>query len=363
MTDLIIVGGFLGAGKTTLLGQTAKVMAQKNKKTGLITNDQASELVDTIFLEQTDSAVSEVSGSCFCCNYNGFADALHSVKAQGAQVIIAEPVGSCTDLSATIMQPLKEQLSGEFKIAPLSVLADPKRLEDILDGKDSGLHKSAAYIVKKQMEEADYIVINKIDLISEEKTEELKKRTKEAFPKAKVMAVSALSGQGIEEWLDALSGDKNVGTHITDVDYDTYAEGEAVLGWLNTTITLKGSTDSWKGWMTRMMTSLKDRLDKENMAVGHVKAMLDDKKVYLMANLTGTGQEVVIRGDEPTGEEIRFTLNARAETTPDALQQTVTEELEINTKNAGITYEVAVLNCLQPGRPNPTWRYDKTVEM
>jgi hypothetical protein len=42
-----------------------------------------------------------------------------------ADVLIAEPVGSCTDLSATILQPLKDQFKQQFVPAPFSVLADP----------------------------------------------------------------------------------------------------------------------------------------------------------------------------------------------------------------------------------------------
>jgi G3E family GTPase len=47
---LILVGGFLGAGKTTLLAEAAKRLAKEGKSVGLITNDQAPELVDTRLL-------------------------------------------------------------------------------------------------------------------------------------------------------------------------------------------------------------------------------------------------------------------------------------------------------------------------
>lgn len=102
-TDLILIGGFLGAGKTTFLQEASKYLAMNDKKVGLITNDQATALVDTVFLSDGNANVVEVSGSCFCCNYNGFMDAVASLRAKGLNMIIAEPVGSCTDLSATIM--------------------------------------------------------------------------------------------------------------------------------------------------------------------------------------------------------------------------------------------------------------------
>ena len=135
-TRLILVGGFLAAGKTTLLWEAARRLAARGEKVGLITNDQAPDLVDTRWLEHAgmavadggigDVGVAEVAGSCFCCNFAGLIDASQRLAdTLHADVLIAEPVGSCTDLSATILQPLKEKFSRQFALAPLSVLADP----------------------------------------------------------------------------------------------------------------------------------------------------------------------------------------------------------------------------------------------
>lgn len=58
-TRLIFVGGFLGAGKTTLLWEAALKLSQKGLRVGLITNDQAPELVDTAFLSRGDASVND----------------------------------------------------------------------------------------------------------------------------------------------------------------------------------------------------------------------------------------------------------------------------------------------------------------
>ena len=176
-TRLIMVGGFLGAGKTTLLWEAARRMMQDDKRVGLITNDQAPELVDTALLSRNNIKVSEVSGSCFCCNFDGLISALRQLRSDAmADVIIAEPVGSCTDLSATIVQPLKEHMKNELVVSPLTVLADPARLTDILEGGNADLHPSAAYIYRKQLEEADIILITKSDLLQFQELEQLIKK-------------------------------------------------------------------------------------------------------------------------------------------------------------------------------------------
>ena len=127
--QLILAGGFLGAGKTTLLERTARRLMEQGRRVGLVTNDQAPELVDSEMLRQGRLAVAEVAGSCFCCNFNGLVDALKKLGAEGrVDVVLAEPVGSCADLSATILQPLKKFLKSEVRVSPLTVLADPVKL-------------------------------------------------------------------------------------------------------------------------------------------------------------------------------------------------------------------------------------------
>ncbi|UCE60540.1 MAG: MIP family channel protein, partial [Phycisphaerales bacterium] len=230
---MVLVGGFLGAGKTTLLFEAAKRLMQKGKQVGLITNDQAAELVDTASLSAKGLPVEEVAGSCFCCNFDGLVRAAEALQHDiQADVLIAEPVGSCTDLSATILQPLKDKYGQQFKLAPLSVLVDPVRLKDVLAGKPGRLHDSAAYIMRKQLEEADMIVITKTDLLSKKEYEDLRVLTLEHFRRAEVCSLSALTGEGVDDWLQVVLTAGGAGKRVVDVDYDTYAEGEAVLGWL-----------------------------------------------------------------------------------------------------------------------------------
>ena len=109
MTKLILVGGFLGSGKTTLLKKVAHRLSHRGRCVGVIVNDQAPGLVDTAILSGCPCGVKEVAGSCFCCDYHAFEAACQSLIDEGAEIILAEPVGSCTDLAATILQPLKER--------------------------------------------------------------------------------------------------------------------------------------------------------------------------------------------------------------------------------------------------------------
>ena len=81
-------------------------------------------------------------------------------------MILAEPVGSCTDLVATVVQPLKDLYGDRFEVAPYPVLFKPSHGLRILKGDvgpKSGFSPKAAYIFRKQLEEADVIVLNRLD--------------------------------------------------------------------------------------------------------------------------------------------------------------------------------------------------------
>src|SRR5438105_13703895 len=66
----VMVGGFLGAGKTTTLGRLARFYLGRGQRVGIVTNDQAEDLVDTHNLRSQGLAVEEVAGACFCCRFD-----------------------------------------------------------------------------------------------------------------------------------------------------------------------------------------------------------------------------------------------------------------------------------------------------
>lgn len=360
-TKLILVGGFLGAGKTTLLWEAAQNLMKKGQRVGLITNDQAPELVDTAILSRDEVKVAEVNGSCFCCNFPGLIDATKKLKKEAeADVIIAEPVGSCTDLSATILQPLKQNLKGELLVSPLTVLADPVRLADILNGGNAGLHPSAAYIFKKQLEESDIILISKTDLLSANELTLLIEKTKISYPDAEVKTISIVTGDGMESWLNEVLSRSDAGKRLVEVDYDVYAEGEAVLGWLNSTIELSGKSVDWDVFARNLLSDLSKQFDNQNASVGHVKLILESGKHFITGNLTGRKETLNFRGSAGKSDQARLTLNARVEMSPETLEKIVRNMLSSHT-NKDLKSSITVMRSLSSGRPNPTYRFDYVV--
>ena len=150
-------------------------------------------------------------------------------------VFIAEPVGSCTDLKATVDYPLRRLYGDDYQVAPLSVLIDPVRGLRIL-GLEQGTSFSSkvAYIYGKQLEEADLLVINKIDLLSGERLQTLRDGACGAVSKcarSSPFLPATKSGSMIGWRRFSAARQKPAGA--MDVDYQVYADGEALLGWLN----------------------------------------------------------------------------------------------------------------------------------
>ena len=360
-TKLILVGGFLAAGKTTMLNALAGRLTGCGFKVGLITNDQAADLVDTAILTRTGVDVREVSGSCFCCNFPGFMAAVQSLIDAGANLIVAEPVGSCTDLSATILQPIKDKFP-DLDLAPLTVLVDPVRLKEALELVQTLTHPDALYIVKRQLEEADRILLNKADTLTDAQIQEELALLKQNFA-APATAVSALQGTGVDAWIDEILAGGKPGAHLTEVDYDRYAHGEAVLGWLNAAIDLSGAAGTdWNAFAESLLAKLKDAFLADKAEIGHVKLSLTSDGKVILGNVGSIGGSVNMRGDSGVkGASAIMTLNARVQMSPEALQKTVEKILPETAASFGVSASIVNLKCLMPGRPNPTYRYQTVI--
>lgn len=361
---LILIGGFLGAGKTTLLAQAAQRLVARGQRVGLITNDQAAHLVDTELLKGAGLGVTEIAGGCFCCKFeNLIASANQLIQELRPDVLIGEPVGSCTDLSATVIQPLKKLYPHKFRIAPFSVLADPSRLRECLAPTgESRLPDSVMYVFRKQLEEADRIVLNKADLLSDAELAELREATARQFADVAIDVISARTGSGVDAWLDAVCRDGAAGRHIAEVDYDTYAEGEAVLGWLNASALVRAAAGTdWADFAHSFLTGLQGELAARGAEIAHVKLFLSTSRGSVAANVTSTDAEPFVRADVAGApRQAHLTVNARVHIGPEALRQVV-EACLATAAGGEIAVELTSMRSFSPARPEPTHRFDAVV--
>jgi G3E family GTPase len=357
-----MIGGFLGAGKTTAILKIAQHLRSRGQRVGLITNDQSYGLVDTGMLASHEFSVEEITGGCFCCRFNSLVEASERLQsAAQPDVFIAEPVGSCTDLKATVDYPLRRMYGDSYCIAPLSVLIDPIRAERVL-GLERGktFSPKVLYIYQKQLEEAELIAINKIDLLDAARLKRLQQAIEERFPKATVMTLSARHNQGIAEWVEAVFGAQPLLAGAMEVDYDTYAEGEALLGWLNAAVSLKASEPvDGNELLLRLAMALREPLIAGHFEIAHLKLTLtpDEGNDIAVANQVSgeSGCELSHRLTEPI-DCAELIVNVRAETDPEKLRQALLSAIERVGRADKLDFSLQHLESFRPGRPTPTHR-------
>jgi G3E family GTPase len=357
----VMVGGFLGAGKTTALARLARFYLGRGQKVGLVTNDQADDLVDTTSLRSQGLPVEEVAGACFCCRFDDLVGKVGLLEAaQRPDVILAEPVGSCTDLVATVIQPLKDLYGLRFEVAPYTVLFKPSHgLRILRNETGTGFSPKAAYIFRKQLEEADAIAINRIDELNEDTLVELSRLLEENFPGTPVLRISAQMGAGFESLTELLDQSGNFGRRILEIDYDTYAEGEAEMGWLNSSIKVTASTPlQLDGLLLDVVTRLRTALSDQGAEVAHLKAIGLSDVSFGVANVVScqTDPELSLPSAGKVSE-FDLIVNARVAAAPELIEAAVRKHVGDACASVGAKAEVRTLQSFRPGRPQPTHRY------
>ena len=367
---LIFAGGFLGSGKTTALAALAKRLIQRGMRVGFITNDQSENLVDTIIVRQmlTDLGVpvEEVVKGCFCCKFDELIEHVEKILAHDPDVLMGEPVGSCTDFVAAVANPIKIHYRDAFRFAPFSIMVDPERVRSlILNETPTDFPEDVAYLFGKQMEEADTIVLNKVDLLTEKESNRLLAAIGDRYRGKKLMAVSATEGTGMDEWLeDLISGRPGANTVLSQIDYDRYAAAEAVLGWLNAAVKLTADKLFDPGrFMTSLATTLRDRFKIEKGEIGHLKFVLTSAGQSMWASLTHLAAEPGI-GGEKLGKLPRGTLiiNARVRIEPEDLETIVRDSLGKVSNEMAVQSEIDDLQCFSPAYPEPPHIIREPVE-
>lgn len=362
---LIIIGGFLGAGKTTSILNLTKLLQERYKNVGVMTNDQGTQLVDTNFLSKEGINVIEVTGGCFCCNFDSFSQKVDQmIEKNNPDIIISEPVGSCTDLVATIYRPMNHYSADKFTLAPLSIVVDPKKVMQFLGSEAQSLYPDEIkYLFCKQIEEADIIVLNKIDLMSQQELINVHNIIKKNFPEKELVAISAKENLNMNLWLEKIEGTEHKDDFTMDVNYQTYGKAEAYLGWLNTSAELSSSEKfDISAFIKEFMEVLKNKFNDEKLEIAHLKVYGVSNSGCVKASLTGLSDDIDFNGQIPLRDhKANIIVNARINISPERLEDYVIGALNNISAKKNIILKDIKTECFMPGQPNPKYRMSSKV--
>ncbi|HUG12932.1 MAG TPA: hypothetical protein VMM36_18080, partial [Opitutaceae bacterium] len=271
----------------------------------------------------------------------------------------------CTDLAATVGYPMQRLYGAEFTVAPLSVLVAPARARDLLEPlRSRGFCDDVQYILEKQLEEAELIVVTKADQLDADERGSLCAELARRFPRAAVFAVSSRSGEGTAAWFRRVLFGKQVARATMEVDYDRYAAGEAKLGWLNAVVGVSAERAfDPDALLLALATAMQLRLRDSGAAIAHLKLMIHRDGEG--ADGSGVGSAHVVSNDAVAVTGIRLgrkvtagrvVVNLRAEADPEALAGSVSAAFLGLDPSLGIASEFGHLEFFRPGRPMPTHR-------
>jgi G3E family GTPase len=357
----LMVGGFLGAGKTTALFRAGELLHGRGLRVGLIMNDQSDALVDTAIVRSRNLPVEEIAGGCFCCRFGSLIEAADRLEQSAApDVFLAEPVGSCTDLAATVTMPLRHLYGERYAVAPLSVLVDPDRALRVL-GIEGGRSFSpkVQYVYRKQLEEAEVLVINKVDAVAAARVSALRDALRRDYPSARIVDLSARTGAGLAAWIDSLLDDEGAGRPL-DIDYDRYADGEALLGWLNCVVSVDGRGADGDELIAGVAARIHRELAAKRTEIAHLKLTLTPRDgggiAVVNAVSSERGPDMAFRLDAPV-DRAEITVNLRAEGDPADLERAVRDAVAAERHASGAALAITHLERFRPSRPVPTHRF------
>lgn len=350
---LHLVGGFLGSGKTTAIIHAAKRMMDRGLRVGVITNDQGKFLVDTAFFQLGGVPAVEVTGGCFCCNYDDLDVRLAQLMAEmHPDVVFAESVGSCADVVATVVKPLLALAPDGIAPASFSVFTDARLLRRRLLDQELPFSEDVLYIFDKQIEEAGLLVVNKVDLLPQAALSEVEHLLQEKLPGKSFLVQSALTPDGVRQWIERIEvGGLELPPASLEIDYDRYGAGEARLAWLDEEIRLSVPAGHGRAVVMDLLARFAEAIRSRGASIGHVKFIVESEKISL-PTLEEPGWLDRVP-DIPGGMAVVL-VNARVEMPSDELRTLLRGVLD----ETGFPYTVNHEAAFHPDRPKPTHRME-----
>ena len=180
---ILIISGFLGSGKTTSVVKIGKYLKDRGYTIAVLVNDVADVGVDGQVINENGLESKEMPRGCICCTLKYALEGnIALIQAESdPDILIIEPTG------VAFPDRIKEQIEKmdfgpEVTMGPIISLIDGSKFGQIMEHSE--------YAATKQMENADLIVINKIDLMKDTEIGAVENIVRNINPDADVFAMS-----------------------------------------------------------------------------------------------------------------------------------------------------------------------------
>lgn len=199
--DLFLVSGFLGAGKTTFTKNFIELFNEK--KLGIIVNEFGQQGIDGALYQDTGIKIQEISnGSVFCnCKVDKFIDALALMSEYPVDTVIVESSGLSDPTSMiNVMTIVQKKTKDNYNYRGNITIVDATNFEKVYH---------TAQVSKLQVLSSDIVLINKSDLVDEEKINELIGLIQEINPYTRI-EITTYGRIKSKEWVTNLEKTNNI---------------------------------------------------------------------------------------------------------------------------------------------------------
>ena len=173
-----VLTGFLGSGKTTLLNHILTSTEHK-MRFAVIENEFGDVGIDeNILVESSEESIIEVMNGCICCTVRGdLTDLLKKMheRIKDFDGVLIETTGLADPAPVAQTFFVDDDIVDKYKLDGIITVADAKHITQHLDEeKPEGVENESV----EQIAFADRIMLNKIDLVSEEELKEVESKIK-----------------------------------------------------------------------------------------------------------------------------------------------------------------------------------------
>ena len=348
MKKFAVFSGFLGSGKTTTMMALTAFRQENAGPIAMISNDlgHGVNLADHRLAQLNGCRADEMTEDCICYRNEDLADRLNAFYAEGCELVISDIPGFGVGALEHVYHGLTEKFPGSFELAPFTVLTEPATVALLRAGEGGDL----TYIYETQLAEADLIVLNKCDLLDEEERQTAMRWLREQQPQAKVLAVSARTGEGIPELAEALRQGK-ASMRRPEIGYGG-ADFQKAMGkiseyYLQARATVCCDTFDGTAWLTELAKQVQETVRQDGCDVPHLKLLAwEPEGDYGKVDLLGIGRPpVVTRPFERPCTDVALILNASAVCPSARLQARMAEILDRVSKAYQLELQLFKTEC------------------
>ena len=217
MRKFAVFSGFLGSGKTTTMMALIRYTTAHHVKAAMISNDlgEGVTLADDRLARLSGVNASQITDECICFCHDVLTERLNQYFDSGCELVVSDIPGFGVGALEHVYHGLSREYPDQFELGPFTVIIEPGNAERLRSGQGDDM----AFIQRAQLKEEDLIVLNKCDLIGAEETAAIREWLAAHYPQAGVIAISAVTGEGLEELSQALMHGQASMRH-PDIDYD-----------------------------------------------------------------------------------------------------------------------------------------------